>query len=421
MRRLFLSFLPLSCAVAVPQAAAQDLASAIADALAHSPAMQEAAAGEAAAKAGLDSARAERNPLVRVEGSVGTGHIDNGGFFGITADDTTPLALQATGELPLYAGGRIGAAIDQAKGGLKIAQLQSEQTRLQTVVAAVAAYADVLASRKLVARYQKLVAALSEIERQAKLRFHSGDVPNTDLAQARARKAEGDAGLAQAEGQLKSAEARFQRLTGKPAGELAALPSPPPTPPTLDEAKQLADRSNPALQQAEHAVTVAQAGVRAARAEGLPTIGAFAEAARVRDQFFPGYRADSYAVGIRGRWTLWGGGRVAAHTHKADAEYSAAQARARGARLAVDGRVVDAWQALQTARRVAEASALRSAAASEALRDTQLEAKVGAKPTLAVLDAEREAIEAEASKIKADGMRLVAAYRLNALTGSVTQ
>ena len=419
MRRLILSLLPLSCAVAIPLASAQDLQTAIADALAHSPAMEEADAREAAAKAGVDRARTERNPLLRVEGSIATGRINNDGFFGFTADDTTPLALQATGEVPLFTGGRVGAAIEQARGGLDIARQQTEQARLQTVVNAVSAYSGVLASRKLLARYRKLADALSEIERQARLRFKTGEISKTDLAYARARKAEGDAGLAQAEGQLKSAEARYERLTGKPAGELAPLPAPPQTPVTLDEAVDLALHSNPALQQAEGGVRVAKAGARAARAEGLPTVGAFAEAARVKDQFFPDYRANSVAVGIRGRWTLWAGGRVLTQTRKADAELSAAEAQARGARLAVEGMVIDAWQGLQTAHRMVEATQLRSTAANEALRSTELEAKVGEKPTLAVLDAEREALEAEASWIESEGMRLVAAYRLNALTGII--
>ena len=416
--RLLRALLALTCAVYALPAAAQDLQTAIADALEHSPAMEEAAAQERAAKSGVDRARAEGNPLLSVEGSIGTGRIDNDGFFGITADDVTPLALKATGELPLFAGGRVSAAIDQAKGGLEIARLQSEQTRLQTVVSAASAYADVLAARKLVARFRKLTDALSEIERQAGLRFQTGEIANTELAQARARKAEGEAGLAQAEGRLVSAEARYERLTGKQAGELAPLPPLPQTPATLNEAMDLASQANPMLQQAEGAVRVAGAGVRAARAEGLPTIGAFAEAARVRDQFFPDYRADSVAVGIRGRWTLWAGGRVLAQTRQADAQLSATEARARAARLALEGMVIDAWQGLQTANRMAEATSLRAAAANEALRGTQLEARVGAKPTLAVLDAEREAIEAEASRIESEGMRLVAAYRLNALTGT---
>lgn len=419
MRRLILPIVTVSYFAAASPAAAQDLAAAITDALANAPTLAEATAGEAAAKARLDRARAERNPLVRVEGSYGAGRIDNGGFFGITADNVSPLALQATAEMPLYAGGRISSAIDQARGGADMARFGAEQARLQTIVLAVSTYTEVLTARKLEARYGQLVRALTETERQAGLRFRAGEIASSDLAQARARSGEAFAGFAQAQGRLASTEAAFQRLTGKPAGDLAALPELPPVPPSLDQALDMARTSNPALRQAKAGVDVARAGVRSAKAEGMPTVGAFAEAAHVRDQFFPGYKADSVAVGVRGRWTLWAGGRVAAQTRVADADLDASEARLRQAEQALEGMVIDAWQGLITARRMAEASQLRSVSATEALRGTRLEAQVGAKPTLAVLDAEREAIEAEAALLQAEGMRTVAAWRLNALTGNI--
>lgn len=419
MRRLILPIVTVSCFVAASPASAQDLTTAITDALANAPTLAEASASEAGAKARLDRALAESNPLLRVEGSFGAGRIDNGGFFGITADNVSPLALQATTEMPLYAGGRISSAIDQARGGADMARYGAEQARLQTIVLAVSTYTEVLTARKLEARYGQLVSELVETERQAGLRFRAGEIASSELAQAAARKAEADAGFAQAQGRRASAEAAYQRLTGKPAGNLAPLPELPPVPPTLDEAMDMARTSNPALRQAKAGVDVARAGVRSARAEGMPTVGAFAEAAHVRDQFFPGYKADSVAVGVRGRWTLWAGGRVAAQTRVADADLDASEARLRQADQALEGMVIDAWQGLVTAQRMTEASQLRSNAASEALRGTRLEAQVGAKPTLAVLDAEREAIEAEAALLQAEGMRTVAAWRLNALAGNI--
>lgn len=420
---LTLGLLPLSCAVAAPpamaQEVAQDLAAAITDALGNAPTLAEAKAGEAAAKARLDRARAESNPLVKVEGSFGAGRIDNGGFFGITADNVTPLALQTTAEMPVYAGGRLSSAIDQARGGADMARFGAQQARLQTIMLAVSTYAEVLTSRKLEARFEQMTKALAETERQAGLRFRVGEIASSELAQAGARKAEAEAGLAQAEGRRASAEAAYQRLTGRLAGALAPLPDLPPVPPNLDEALNLARQNNPALHQAKAGVDVARAGVRAARAEGMPTVGAFAEAAHVRDQFFPGYKADSVAVGVRGRWTLWAGGRVSSQTRAAGADLDASEARLRQAEQALEGMVIDAWQGLATARRMTDASRLRRDAAAEALRGTRLEARVGAKPTLAVLDAEREAIEAEAALLQAEGMQTVAAWRLGTLTGTV--
>lgn len=419
MRLLPLSAALVSCAAAIPTASAQDLAAAISDALAQTPEMAEANAGAAAASARLDRARAEGNPLLRVEGSYGAGRINNGGFFGLTADNVTPTALMATAEMPLYAGGRVSAAVAQAKGGVEMARFGADQARLQTVVNAVSTYTEVLTARKLEARFATLVSALGESERQAGLRFKVGEIASSDVAQARARRAEAQAGFAQAQGRRIAAEAAYERLTGKPAGELAPLPELPAVPPSLDEATDLARNANPALRQAQSGVDVAKAGARAARAEGLPTVGAFAEAAHVRDQFFPGYRADSVSIGLRGRWTLFAGGRVSAQTRAADADVDASEARLRQARLMLDGMVIEAWQGLVTARQMLDASRLQSEAAAEALRGKRLEAKVGAMPTLAVLDAESEAIEAEAALLQAEAMQTVAAWRLIALTGNI--
>ena len=421
MPRLRTALLSLSCALAVAPnpAGAQELAAAIADALAQAPPLEAAQAGEAAAQARLARAEAERNPLLRVEGSVGTGRLDNGGFFGIAPANVTPLAVQATTELPLYTGGRLSAGIAQARGGADMARLGAAQVRLQTVVQTVGTYAELLTARQLETRAGRLVAALAEVERQAGLRFRAGEIASSELAQARTRHAEARAGLAAAEGRRQSAEAAYQRLTGKPAGTLAPLPPPPVTPPSLEAALDAARQANPALRQARAAVDTARAAVRGAAAEAMPTVGAYAEAAHIRDQFFPGYRADSVAVGLRGRWTLWSGGRVSAQSRVAGAELDAAEAMARQADQTLAGLVVDAWQGLATARRMAEASRLRAEAADEALRGTRLEAKVGAKPTLAVLDAEREAAEAEAALVESEGRQVVAAWQLNALAGSI--
>ncbi|MGC1269123.1 MAG: TolC family protein, partial [Croceibacterium sp.] len=117
----------LSCVVVAPTAAAQDLATAIDAALATSPTLDEAQAGEAGAAARLDQARAERNPQVRLEGSAGFGRIDNGGFFGISADNVVPLSVQLAAEMPLFTGGRVASAMAQASAGRDVARHAQDQ------------------------------------------------------------------------------------------------------------------------------------------------------------------------------------------------------------------------------------------------------------------------------------------------------
>ena len=419
MRRWYRHLAPLPLLLAAHPAAAQDLATTIADALGHAPALAEAQSDETAAGARLDAARAEGHPLIAVQGQIGSGRIDNGGFFGFAARNVTPLAVEAGAELPLYAGGRVAAAMAQAHGGVDIARLALADARARTIVSAVAAYAEVLTARRIADRVGRLVEELRQVEHQAGLRFKTGEIPASDLAAATARRAEGEAGLAAAEGRRIDAEAQFRRLTGHDAGALSPLPALPRTPASLDEAVDAAHQANPALAEAEKGVAVARAGVRAAQAERLPTIGAYAEAARTHDQFFPGYQANAFSVGIRGRWTLWSGGRAEARVHEADARLDGSEARARDARDSLDSAVINAWTGLSTAERMVAAGIARTAATTEALRSTRLEATVGARPTLAVLDAEREDIAAQAALIEAEGQRLIAAWQLNALTGAL--
>lgn len=417
MRRFYPGLFGLAFAFTAAPVAAQDLAAAIAAAQATAPALAEAEAGEAAAAGRLDRARAEGNPLLRVEGMAGYGRIDNDGFFGITADNVSPRALQATAEMQLFAGGRVRSAIEQAQGGTRLAGLRTRQAMLELSVKAVAAYAEVRVARQIEQSRERLVAELSEVARQAALRFKVGEIARSEHAQALARKAEAEAGLAAARGRRTSAEAAFTRLTGIVPGELAPLPELPPLPATLDDALERAAANNPALLQAEQGVVIARACERGARADALPMVGAFAEAAHVRDQFFPGYKANTVAVGLRGRWTLFAGGRTAANMRTARAELAGAEARARQARQDLEGLVIDTWHGLAATNAMLEASQARMTAAEEALRGIRLEARVGAKPTIAVLDAEREATEAQTSHIEAEGRRQVLAWQLNALTG----
>ena len=379
-----------------------------------SPALGAAQADAEAAPARPAQARAAAGPTARVEGSIGYGRLDPGGYFGLSADEVTPSAVQLVGEYPLYAGGRITSAIDQAAAGQRAARFGTDMARQNLTLATVSGYAEVLTAREMVASYAALVAALDEIVRHAALRYAA---TSSDVAQALARRAEGQAGLVQSQGRLAAAEARFERLTGKPAGTLAPLPPRPEVPASLGEAVVAATLANVMLAQAGSSVEGAEAGVRATKASNRPTIGVFAEGARVRDQFFPDYRADSVTVGLRGRWTFFDSGAGGARVREARANLTASEARLRQARDEVTQAVIEAWSGLDSAERSLEAAREGDAAAREALRGTRLEVRSGARAPLAELDAEREAIAATARLAEAQASVQVAAWRLRLLCG----
>ncbi|WP_232475830.1 TolC family protein [Flavisphingomonas formosensis] len=417
-RRLARLMLWLAAPLALSTTAhATTLEEALAAAIAHAPEIAAADADADAANARLEQAKAGRLPTATLSGTIGYGRLDPRGFFGLDAANVTPRAAQITVEQPLFTGGRVSAGIDQARAGIAGAEAGQIGIRSQLVMAVTQAYGDVLTAAHMVDLYGRLVIQTTEIERQARLKFRAGESPSTDVSQAGARLAEARAGLARAQGMQVSAQAHFRNLTGLEPVDLQPLPPNPVLPATLDEVMDAAIRSNPALAQSEASLRAAQAAARGARAERLPTVGVFVEGATVRDQFFPDYRADSATVGIRARWELFSGGRVSGKVAETDSSVRAADARARAMRMQVQEQVISAFQDVRTAQFVEQAATEQAAAAAQALDSITQEVRVGMKPQLDLLDAERESIAAEAGAARAGTDRIVAAYRLLSLLG----
>lgn len=415
MKRMRALLFGLLASIALPSQATT-LDEAIAAALAHAPAIKAASADRDAAAARVDEAKAGRLPTATLSGSIGWGRLDPQNFFGLGSANVTPRAAQVTVEQPLYAGGRVRAGIAQAKAGDDAAKAGETAIRSRLIAMVARAYGDVLAGRRLVALNQDLLIQMQEIERQAQLRYKAGESPSTDVAQAGARLAEAEAGVAQARGYAIAADARFSNLTGLSPDGVETIPANPDVPATLDEALDVAFQHSPSLAEAEAALRAARAAARGTRAERLPTVGAFAEGAMVRDQFFPDYRADSATVGVRARWQLFNAG-VSARVTGSDSAVRAAEARLDAARDGVKEEVIVAFQSAQTALLVEAASARQAEAAGQARDSVRHEVRVGMKPQLDLLNAEREATAAEAALAKARTDRIATAYQLLGLIG----
>jgi outer membrane protein len=114
---------------------------------------------------------------------------------------------------------------------------------------------------------------------------------------------------------------------------------------------------------------------------------------------------------------LFSSGLVSGKISEARADRRAADAALAQARENVEEQVIDAWQARQTAELTVQAAADQAKAAEAALDNVRNEVRVGEKPTLDLLNARQEALTAEIAQLRAEGARIVTAYRLNALIG----
>ncbi len=408
--------LGFAAGLAAPQSAfALSLQDAITLAQRANPAVAQSKAQTDAADARLAEARAGRLPSLTLSGEAGQGTTDLGGFFGFGRADVSPRGAALELRQPLFTGGAVSAAIERSRQGRDAALAQAGGAKALLATQAAEAYVAVLAAREILALNVAQVRQMGEIAGQAELRFKGGETPRTDLAQAQARLAEAQAGLARASGDVARTRAHFISVVGEEPENLEPLPAPPPIPPSLDEAMAMALQSSPALVAAQAQARAADAGVRYAQAERFPSLALTATASSARDQFFPGYRADGVTVGVQGRWTLFAGGLINGRVDEARAGARGAQSAADSARAQVREAVISAWEDVQTSRALVAAAADQASAAASALDSVRNEVRVGQKPTLDLLDAEREALAAQSAGVAARGGAVAAAYRLNAL------
>ena len=418
LRRLvLLSTLAPALVLALP-AQAVTLDEAIAAALAHAPAVAAADADHDAATARLTQAQAGNRPTASVRASVGYGYLDTMNFFGMPGATVTPIAALASIEQPLFTGGRVSAANDRARAGIAATEAGRTAARAQLAADVAAAYGAVLTSDIVISLYAHLVAQTAEITRQAQQKFRAGESPSTEVSQAQARHAEALGALAQARGSRAAAGAHYRNLVGVEPVGLMALPPGPAAPATLDAAIDIAAKNSPAVMQAQAALAAAQAAARGAKADRLPTVGAFAEASAIRDEFFPDYRANAATVGVRANWQFYNGGRTEGRVAETNADVRAAAERLRSARAQIEEAVIAAWSGVQATALMATAAADQARAADASLASVRHEVRVGLKPQLDLLDAEREAIAAASNAAQARANRTVIAYRLGALLGS---
>jgi outer membrane protein len=408
--------LGLAAGLATPlSASALSLPEAITLAQRANPSLAQAKAQADGADARLAQARAGRLPTLTLSGEAGKGTTDLGGFFGFGRADVSPRGAALELRQPLFTGGAVSAAIDRAREGRDAALAQVGGAKALLASQAAEAYVAVLSTREILALNEAQVRQMGEIAGQAELRFKGGETARTDLAQAQARLAEARAGFARARGDVARSRAHFVSTVGVEPDSLEALPPPPSIPASLDEAMATALQTSPVLVAVRAQARAADAGVHYAQAERLPSLALTATASSTRDQFFPGYRADGITVGVQGRWTLFSGGLINGRVAEARAGARSAQSGVDGARAQVREAVTGAWEDVQTSRALVEAAADQATAAASALDSVRNEVRVGQKPTLDLLDAERDTLAAQSAVVAARGGAVASAYRLNAL------
>jgi outer membrane protein len=323
-------------------------------------------------------------------------------------------SVQLSAEITVYDFGRNELAIESAKESVLATREGLIAVEQDVLLAAVTAYVNVRLAAEIVDLRQNNLRLITQELRAAQDRFEVGEITRTDVSIAEARLAGSRAELAAAEGDLMVARESYKAATGAYPGNLAPLPPTPRTARTLEEAVEIALRTQPVIRQNQHQVVVTGLNIQRARADFRPTISAQGTIG-TNDSGL-----ESETFGLTLNQTLFSGGRQAALLRRAIALDENARATLLQSGVQVEQSVGNAWSNILVTTASISSNDLQIRAAQEAFDGVREEATLGSRTTLDVLDAEQELLDARADKLQSEAQRYVGVYQLLSAMGLLT-
>ena len=336
-----------------------------------------------------------------------------------TRTGDTDLNAGITAEWLLYDFGGTPLQIEAAKESV----LATRQTLIgieqQVLFRAVQAYMNVQRNYEFVSLRQNNLRLIREALRAARDRFEVGEVTRTDVAQAEARYASAQSGLSTAQGDLQQAVEEFRAVIGHGPSNLRSPRNLPNLSRSPEQATQVALRNHPDMLKIQHDVAAAELNVKVADAAMKPRI-TLQGSLGVNEEFNGRSFRHGGSFGIQASGPIYQGGRLSATKRRAIALRDAQRGALHTVRNAIRQNVGVAYAILGAAQASSQASQQEVRAARVAFNGVREEAKLGARTTLDVLNAEQELLNAEANLISAQADVYIAAYAVLQSTGQLT-
>lgn len=328
------------------------------------------------------------------------------------------LSFNLNAEVTLIDFGRGKLAKEAAKAQVLATRKALLNVEQRVLMDAVSVFMDVRTATQAVALQQATVRVISRELSAARERFELGEVTRTDVSLAEARLAAARSQLAASEGDLSAAREGYKLVTGVYPGNLRAPPSLPRTAASLQVAQDIARRTHPSILQAQFEVTAGDLNAErvAAQRHGSVTGSAGIGRSFANDGSDP----TSVTGSITYARPLYQGGQLRALSRQAIARRDATRAGLHQTVAQVLQNVALAWANLDVTRARIAASRQQVAASQSAFDGTREEARLGARTTLDVLNAENDLLNARTTLLQAEAGLQTATYNLLASMGLMT-
>ncbi|MEM8822236.1 MAG: TolC family outer membrane protein [Pseudomonadota bacterium] len=410
-KRWALAAIALTCSVSGLAASAQSLSDALIQAYRSSPVLEQQQFLLRATDESVAVAVSALRPTVSFLTSYGKVRTSTP----LSTATATTASLSLMLDFTLVDAGQRHLRIAAEKESVLAARFALIDVEQDVLLAAVDAYLGLREALLAVDVSESNLRLLQEELRATRDRFEVGEVTRTDVAIAESSLAASLSALAAARGEVDIAREVYREAIGVlPTGTLAAPPPPPDLPPTLERAQALALQIHPLITSAQHDITALEFLADLAEANRLPSID-------LRSDFTVS-RPDTVTAGVTvtGTVPIYTGGQLSALNRQAIAQAQAARSNLNTIARAITQGVGTAWAQMQ----IAEAQII---ATREGVRAAQLafdgfveEARLGARTTIDVLDAEQDLIDARLALIEAETAADLAVYAVLDSVGLLT-
>jgi outer membrane protein TolC len=295
--------------------------------------------------------------------------------------------------------GRTRRRVEGARIGLESTDFGHEDHVRRVLLVTVDAYYSVSYARAAWDAARVALESAESIVRQAEARVRAGLAVEADLLRGQAFLAAARQRHIEAHGQLETARARLNRMTGRvldaPSGETTPL-EPASFPVDNEEAMRAGQRKlRPDYQRMLAELRQAELEARSRQAEYLPAIGAFASW-EMDNPSLSSYGGNSWSAGLSLRWNIFAGGadcaRLRAARHRLEAKKRELAAMESAMALEIHSAVVQ----FRSAEQQVEVARAAEAQSEEGLRILKNRYEAGLATMTDLLSAESQRASARA-------------------------
>lgn len=371
----------------------------IARALQNNPAIKIADADRQGAEYNIRVAKGGKLPTLKLEHSDGRSKT----YVKDTASIGNQFGSSVTLGMNLYTGGEVEGAIEKAKIGLKVADLDVEKSKQQIKLDATNGFFTILQTRNTVKVDQESVDQMAAHLKNVEAQYNVGTVAKSDVLRSQVELANNQQILTKAQNAYEIAVSNLNNVMGLPLNTEIQIKDELVHEPynlSLEDSINYAMSNRPEAIQADHNIEIAKQSVKIAKAGKLPTVAASASQ-RWADDDFPGTDDNGWSIGLTATWTPFDSGVTNAQIKQSNSAVEKSLQTAKQTKDAVQLEVRQAYLNMVEAEKRISTSQVTVEQADEDFKIAQVRYSAGVGTNTDVIDAQVALTQAKNNYIQA--------------------